>query len=253
MEHSPADPNPDWVEEKKRIEKLSWWKELGGKHGVVADGVAWHFHSIGLLEIHALKQKPTIKEGRITFDAEGNDTPGSPYFSRTIHWPGNELSGVTLGRGYDMGSRSESEIYNHMVAAGVDTTQASKISQAHSLKGNNARQFVIANKENIGVISRDQQIVLFNLIYPAYVSRAIANYNSWTSDESGRTEWSGLQQVIRDVLVDFVYQGFTKGPNPMKAGMNNDVNELISYIENTPAISQYDNGRHRADYLRRNR
>lgn len=44
MEHSPTDPNPDWAEEKKRIETLSWWKELGGKHGIAADGVVWHFH-----------------------------------------------------------------------------------------------------------------------------------------------------------------------------------------------------------------
>jgi murein DD-endopeptidase MepM/ murein hydrolase activator NlpD len=199
------------------------------------------------------EQKATIKEGQITFDAEGNDIPSSPYFSRMIHWPGNELSGVTLGRGYDMGSRSESEIYNHMIAAGVDTAQASKISQAHGLKGNNAKQFATTNKKNIGEISRNQQILLFNLIYPGYVNRAIANYNSWTSDEPGRIEWSGLKQVIKDVLVDFVYQGFTKGPNPMKAGMNNDVNKLISYIENTPAISQYEGGRHRADYLRNNK
>lgn len=84
------------------------------------------------------------------------------------------------------------------------------------------------------------------------MSRAIVNYNSWTSGESGRTEWPELQQTIKDVLVDFVYQGFTKGPNPMKAGMNNDVNELISYIENTPAISQYEGGRRRANYLRNN-
>ena len=173
MEHSPADPNPDWAEEKKRIEKLSWWKELGGKHGINADGVVWHFQPIGLLGAHVLKQKATINKGLITFDAEGNDTPSSPYFSRNIHWPGNELSGVTLGRGYDMGSRSESEIYNHMLAAGVDAMQASKISKANGLKGNKAQQFLVVNKETIGTISRDQQIELFNLIYPAYVSRAI--------------------------------------------------------------------------------
>ncbi|MFZ5459334.1 MAG: hypothetical protein ACOZF1_08390, partial [Pseudomonadota bacterium] len=61
-----------------------------------------------------------------------------------------------------------------------------------------------------------------------------------------------LDQAIRDVLVDFVYQGFTKGPNPMKAGMRNDKAELIRYIENTPAIRQYEPGRNRARYLRNN-
>ncbi len=39
----------------------------------------------------------------------------------------------------------------------------------------------------------------------------------------------------------------------MKAGMKDDVDELIRYIENTPAISQYEPGRKRAAYLKKNR
>tara|TARA_R100001377_G_C3192495_1_gene111176 strand:+ start:343 stop:558 length:216 start_codon:yes stop_codon:yes gene_type:complete len=58
----------------------------------------------------------------------------SPFFSRVIHWPGNDLSGVTLGSDYDMRSRSESEIYNHMKNAGINHDQATKISQAHGKK-----------------------------------------------------------------------------------------------------------------------
>ncbi len=114
------------------------------------------------------------------------------------------------------------------------------------------QQFVRNNKTSIGEITTEQEIILFNTIYPDYVSRAIKNYNHWTANESGRTEWRALTQIIRDVLVDFVYQGFTKGPNPMKAGMKNDKEELIRYIENTPAINQYELGRNRARYLRNN-
>lgn len=44
----------------------------------------------------------TVKEGQVTFNAEGNDIQHSIFFSRHIHWPGGK-SGVTLGRGYDMG------------------------------------------------------------------------------------------------------------------------------------------------------
>lgn len=32
------DPNIQWVREKDRIKKLSWWKELAGQPGIVADG-----------------------------------------------------------------------------------------------------------------------------------------------------------------------------------------------------------------------
>jgi len=253
MGHSPETPNLNWESEKHRIEKLAWWSELAGRYGIGGDGVGWHFHPQGLLGPQLSRPKPgaiNIKEGKITFDAEGNDMPDSPHFSRVIHWPGSSLSGVTLGRGYDMGSRSESEIYRHMVSAGVDINKAIKISQAHGLKGSIAQHFVATNKETIGAITRDQQILLFNLTYPHYVERAIENYNKWTSSVSGRVSWSDLKPAIKEILVDFVYQGFTKGPNPMRAGMNNNIDELIRYIENTPAISQYEKGRHRALYLK---
>ncbi|WP_242671616.1 hypothetical protein [Azotobacter chroococcum] len=256
MDHSPETPNPNWESEKRRIEKLAWWSELAGRYGIGADGVGWHFQPLGLLGSQLSKPKLgliKVKEGKITFDAEGNDMPGSPHFSRVIHWPGNSLSGVTLGRGYDMGSRSESEIYNHMVSVGIDVDKAAKISKAHGLKGSAAQNFVNKNKEAIGKITGEQQILLFNLIYPGYVERTIDNYNKWTSSDLGRICWPDLKLVIREILVDFVYQGFTKGPNPMRAGMNNNIDVLIRYIENTPAIKQYEDGRHRALYLKKHK
>jgi len=247
--HSDEYPNSDWTEEKKRISNLTWWKEVFPEISTNT----WHINFLGMLSAILSKPATILREGKITFDAEGNDISTSPYFSRTIHWPGNSLSGVTLGRGYDMGSRSESEIYNHMISAGIPHTQASKISTAHGLKGTDARDFVVAKREEIGVITREQQISLFKIIYPYYVTRTISNYNHWTSDEPTKTPWINLDQVIKDILVDFVYQGFTKGPNPMKAGMTNNADTLINYIENTPAISQYEGGRHRASYIRNNR
>ncbi|WP_191636277.1 calcium-binding protein [Pseudomonas fluorescens] len=198
------------------------------------------------------KDEAKILAGKITYNAEGNDSPGSMHYSRVIHWPGNDLSGVTLGRGYDMGSRTRNEIYTHMTQAGVGDEKASKISLAHGLKGETAGDFVRNNKALIGEITKSQQISLFNLIYPAYVGRAISIYNKWTESEVGRVAWENLDPIIRDVLVDFVYQGFTAGPNPMKSGMRNSRDEMISYVQNTPAISQYEPGRRRASYLRDN-
>lgn len=151
-----------------------------------------------------------------------------------------------------MGFRSKSEIYDHMKSAGLEHDQAAKIAQAHGKKGTTAQQFVKDNKTSIGEITTEQEIILFNTIYPDYVERAVKNYNNWTASRPDRTEWKALDQVIRDVLVDFVYQGFTKGPNPMKAGMRNDKEALIRYIENTPSISQYEPGRNRARHLRNN-
>ncbi|WP_254611929.1 lysozyme [Serratia fonticola] len=42
---------PYWQAEKnQRIKKLLWWKEIAGKHGISADGKAWHFHPVGMAE-----------------------------------------------------------------------------------------------------------------------------------------------------------------------------------------------------------
>lgn len=49
MAHSPGEPNPDWEKEKQRIDKLSWWATLVGKHGINADGKVWHFQTAGLV------------------------------------------------------------------------------------------------------------------------------------------------------------------------------------------------------------
>ena len=188
--------------------------------------------------------------GQVTFDAEGNDDPLSIYFSRKISWPGNSLSGVTLGRGYDMGDRSSSEVAHDLVASGLDGAKAKSFGEGAGEKGVDARKFVDINREKLGEISHAVQKELFRAIYPGYTHRASQNYEKWTAGDADRVPWLALDFAIRDVLVDLVYQGFTKGGNPMKKGMRNDFNEFIEYIESTQALSQYEKGRRRADYLR---
>ncbi|VTM10836.1 Phage-related lysozyme (muraminidase) [Raoultella terrigena] len=232
---------------KKWLDDVEW---MGQVEPFTSGKAVWHMHPVVFLD--ALNKFNNALKGKLTYDAEGNNTLGSQFYSRVIHWPGNAESGVTLGRGYDMGSRSEVAIYNDMVAAGIDDETAKKITLARGYKGTAARDFVSNNKSDIGEITEEQQVNLFNIIYPGYVTRAIANYNSWVSEVATAKKWEQLDEPIQEVLVDFVYQGFTKGPNPMLAGANNDKQELINYIRNTPGISQYEPGRHRAYYLERN-
>lgn len=237
--------------EKERIDNLVFWDEPALGVCGLGDGNIWHFHPIAM--ISNFLSKEAAKPGQITYDAEGNDVPTSPSFSRHIHWPGTAPSGVTLGRGYDMGSRSESEIYNHMIAAGLDTVQATKISKAHGLKSTSAQNFVTNNRADIGVITLEQQIALFDLIYPGYVERTINIYNDKTTGLPDRLPWESLSQIVKDILVDFVYQGFTGSERPSVAGMKDDVDNLISYIENTPDLAGHEPNRQRANYLRKYR
>src|SRR5689334_19835604 len=77
--------------------------------------------------------------GGLTFDSEG--TEGGRYHSRTLHVPGPS-SGLTIGRGYDMGSKSSGQITSDLVAAGVDLASAKTLSGAATLRGENAKKFI---------------------------------------------------------------------------------------------------------------
>ncbi len=233
--------------ESERIDNLVFWDEIAEKVGLPKNGRVWHFHPVEFLG-HLMPPEVVITQGQVTYDAEGNDIPTSRGFSRVIHWPGNDLSGVTLGRGYDMGSRSEGEVFEHMIGAGISEAQASKISKAYGLKGEDAKRFVIQNKIDVGEITIEQQIMLFEFIYPAYVARAVKIYDKYTASKPGRYEWNALSQPVRDILVDFVYQGFAT-KNPMTSGVNNDIDEMIRYIRGSEALMKYEGGRRRVEYL----
>ncbi len=170
-----------------------------------------------------------------------------------VHWPQRGESGVTIGRGYDIGGRTENIVITDLRRAGVPDEQSQMIAKGAKMKGKEASDFVKQFRYVIGEISHDMQIRLFELIYPDYLSRARLNYEKWTSTYSKKVSWDSLDGIIRDVLVDFVYQGFTKGSAPMVAGMNNSVDELINYIEHSAVMQSYENGRHRVNYLRNNR
>ncbi|WP_261643639.1 hypothetical protein [Erwinia mallotivora] len=147
------------------------------------------------------------KQGLLTFRAEGNNIRGSKFYSRKIHFPENmktcsgTLPGVTIGRGYDMGKRSES------------------------------------------------QVILFEKIYPAYEIRARNNYNHWMRKYRNAKKWSELSLPIKNVLVDFVYNGYTKSERPMLAASNNNIKELILYIKSSPVLLSDEPGRNRISDL----
>ncbi|WP_454846742.1 hypothetical protein [Pseudomonas farris] len=49
MGHNESDPHKEWVEEKVRIENLSWWDKLIQKHGITENINIQHIHPIGLI------------------------------------------------------------------------------------------------------------------------------------------------------------------------------------------------------------
>ncbi|CAI8841391.1 hypothetical protein [Pseudomonas serboccidentalis] len=49
MGHSETEPHNEWIEEKARIKKLSWWDKLVGQHGMTSDTNVRHIHPIALI------------------------------------------------------------------------------------------------------------------------------------------------------------------------------------------------------------
>ncbi|HDJ1441794.1 TPA: peptidoglycan-binding protein [Serratia rubidaea] len=86
--------------------------------------------------------------------------------SNHLHWPGG-ASGVTLGPGYDMKTRSVNSIKNTMIAIGLDSTTADKISKASGLKHQDARIFSQENHDLVALTAA-QETSLLKFIIPAY-------------------------------------------------------------------------------------
>ena len=80
------------------------------------DEAVWHFHPVVFLAgLNTTDEMDvrwlTVPFGQLTFNSEGNDKDDSIYFSRRPHVPNNNgvvigISGVTFGRGLDLGQQS---------------------------------------------------------------------------------------------------------------------------------------------------
>lgn len=240
----------DWEQEKNRIKSLLWWTKLNIESD--PSGMVFHFHPLNLLSQFSTVPKKCdlfVRRGQVTFDAEGNDIPGSIYFSRRLHWPGG-ASGVTLGRGYDMKQRTSASVYADLVAAGVDHDAAQKFSQGAQLSGHEARDFVNNNRDAYGVISRESQRILFeDVTYPRYEAAAKTRYTNGTAGEVGATPWDSLDGRVRDIAVDLTYQQGSIWDRQLTHVSQNNPEALAEYIRDTPELSQYEVGRKRARYL----
>jgi len=145
--------------------------------------------------------------GQMTFDAEGSEVAG-PYFSRTIHWPGG-ASGVTIGRGYDLGQRSRKQVFHELTYSGVPPEVATALSAAAGLRGEAARRFVFAHQRAIPAISPLAQREIFEQITTPETVQDLKRIlsKSTLSSLDGRTTWDALDPRVRELLFDLRYRG----------------------------------------------
>lgn len=168
----------------------------------------------------------TLTPGELTTTGEGSDAQ-----TKYIHWPDTAASGVTLGKGYDIGSRTEQQVIDELVAAGMDETQATKISKGAGKKGQAAGDFVTANKDDVGEIAKSVQQQLLATMLVEYTAKAkdLATSTTATKDGSGYytnargreindgvdagtyvltdAQWDALHPAMVEFVTDLKYQG----------------------------------------------
>jgi hypothetical protein len=163
-----------------------------------------------------------VVRGQLTTLGEGNDAQTSH-----IHWPNTAASGVTLGKGYDIGSRTAAQVIADLTAAGMSEAQARQISAGAGLTGQAAGDFVARNSASIGVIAIDVQRRLLASMLVAYTARArdVATNpeaDAQNTNARGREvragadpgtfrmtpeQWDALHPAMVEFLTDLIYQG----------------------------------------------
>ncbi|WP_261641079.1 pesticin C-terminus-like muramidase [Erwinia mallotivora] len=161
------------------------------------------------------------EKGLLTFDAEGNNLKSSKFYSRRIHWPGIEstcsrnASGVTIGRGFDLGNRSKINALLFLKKAGIAKEKAEIISEGARLKGCAAYDFVLKNREKAGEITESQQLSLFDISYQELENdvkricqkRSVITQYHPNPKISANDAWNNIPDKIKDVLIDMRYRG----------------------------------------------
>ena len=215
--HSHSSPNREWELQKLIIRNLSFWDEI--KSLIITESI-WSLSSSFLIEAFNLSNDEnslrwlTVEKGQLTFDAEGNDNQNSIYFSRRAHWPPVGDSGITIGRGYDIGQQPN--VRDDLKKAGIEGEYLNWLVGAAGKRKNDAKIY-LENSETSkrqSNISRKQQYILFGYTYKfiemdveriSKKKSVIDQYASPSSD--GGELWEGIDRKIKDLMVDLRYRG----------------------------------------------
>ncbi|WP_053405196.1 pesticin C-terminus-like muramidase [Persicobacter sp. CCB-QB2] len=195
-----------------------------------------------------------ITSGELTEIGEGT--------SLYIHWPGGN-SGVTIGSGYDIGSRSKEEVLAALQAAGMELNQATAISAGAGLKQDQAKKFVTDNKQAIGKINENVRVNLLASLLPEYTEKAKNIATSTTADSKNvnarsrekkdgvqqgsyvlsSEQWDNLHPAMVEFITDLAYQGGTYAYDRVAKVNKAIVDNIDNDLEQFKAVRQlYEDG-----------
>lgn len=203
--------------EKQRLDNFVFWDQLSGR-AQMASSLIWHFHPISFIDNFTAVHDDNdlkwlnVENGQLTFDVEGNDIedasdPLHKYFSRKVHWPGG-ASGITIGRGYDLGQRPNPQ--SDLAAVDIGEPLLSWLIGAKGLQGVAAKNYLASASSEIKsiFITRKQQYELFVPVYQFMKRRVIeVSSKNDTVEAYGALTWETIDTKIQDMVVDLIYRG----------------------------------------------
>ncbi|EOI5729514.1 hypothetical protein ACMS09_002987 [Cronobacter malonaticus] len=214
------------------------------------DEAVWHFHPVVFLEElsddeMALKWL-TVPFGQLTFDSEGNDIEDSIYFSRHPHVPNNRgivigRSGVTFGRGLDLGQQTTTYIKSLLQEMEKDSrplSEALKTWLLGSIGKQGSEALIYCNDINKTVplneqfLTRKQQHFLFKAVYKHQyeVTKRVLSKGVDIDNVRMTADLDSFDQKTQDVLVDLTFRG-DNSPSTRRYFMN-DLNEGAQAFKN---------------------
>ncbi|WP_181364618.1 pesticin C-terminus-like muramidase [Aeromonas sp. HMWF014] len=218
--------------EKQRIDKLEWMQSAAK---LKLEKEVWHIYPIGMMGLAAEsssddemdKKWLTVPKGQLTFDAEGNDVDTSIYFSRKPHIPmqrdGTVIgqSGVTYGRGLDVGQQTQQFVSNLLSAISENARPLSDEMSSWLIVGSGKKRDLA--KEHLAllndtvpideqILTRKQQHFLFLSVYADRentTKRTIeaARGSRHVLAPPGKIIWGQLPTDVQEVLVDLTFRG----------------------------------------------
>ncbi len=144
-------------------------------------------------------------KGVLTWNAEGNE--GGDYHSRILHVP-SANSGLTIGRGYDLGGKTAGIIESELLRAGLAQPLAQKLALASRKRGKVAERFVIDNDLLDLEIAPSVQLALFKIAYAFQESEVFRlSKKGDTVAQYGAVDWPALPGKLLELVVDLKFRG----------------------------------------------
>lgn len=194
-----------------------------------------------------------VDAGQLTFDAEG--TEGGRFHSRKAHVPPGP-SGVTIGRGYDLGQHTRAQIIAALTAVGMSKSAADAYARSAGLKGDDARTWLRHNRGSLEEISATQQESLFATTHSEMAKdvERISNKRDVVG-KFGAADLDELNPAIKDTLVDLRYRGDYTGGARSKIQGAAVANDVMAMTDSLSDRSQWkgvpqDRFERRAKYLK---